>query len=104
MSKVTERRTYRGDTATVREALLRAGDEAGLKASAVAPEGAVVMGESFSLLSFSWPAKVTAALSSDGANTAVDYTVSNFGFGPLQANKVKGVLAKVTSALSSLEA
>ncbi len=104
MSKVSERRTYRGDNAAVREALLRAGDEAGLKVSAATSDSAVVMGESFQLLSFSWPAKVTALLSGEGANTTVDYTVSNFGFGPLQANKVKSVLAKVTSALSSLEA
>jgi hypothetical protein len=104
MSKVTERRTYNGDAATVREAILRAGEAAKLKPSAASMEDALVMGESFNLFSFSWPAKVTAVLSGDDTTTTVDYTASNFGLGPLQTNRVKGALAKVTSALASLEA
>ena len=67
-------------------------------------ESEIAIGEGFKLLSFSWPVKIIAILKSSGAQTTVDYSASNFGFGPVQAGHCRMLLETVTVALADREA
>ena len=51
--------------------------------------------------STSWPATVTAELTSKGEKTVISFNASNFGFGPIQSNECKSRLGAVKSTILS---
>jgi hypothetical protein len=102
MSKYSEARTYSLDAKVLSDAMIAAAQAAGLREKSRSDD-AVVVGEPFKLLKFSWPAKITATLKPSGPHTSVDYIVSNFGFGPLQTAACKNALKKLTDGLADKE-
>lgn len=103
MASYSETRTYNLDPKALGDAIASAATAAGLREKS-RTDTELVAGEAFSLLKFSWPAKIVATLKPDGARATVDYKVSNFGFGPINTGHCKSVLKKVTDALAANEA
>jgi len=103
MSSATDSRSYALDPPAFGDALVVAGQAIGLREKSRS-DSVIAMGEPFSLLSFRWPATVTASLKPSGGQTSVNYTVNNFGFGPIQSAHVRKLLQKLTAALADREA
>ena len=103
MSSTEDRRVYSSDAETLRAAIIEAGRGIRLTKEKAVDANTVQVSETFNLLRFTWPAKLVASLSDEEGSVAIDYMVSNFGFGPVQSGHVKKVLAHVTSALAQYE-
>ncbi|HEY5625217.1 MAG TPA: hypothetical protein VIT93_01880 [Dehalococcoidia bacterium] len=102
MSTVEDRRAYSVDAETLRAAIIEAGKGVRLTKEATVAN-VVQINEPFNFLRFTWPAKLVASFSDEEGGVAIDFKVSNFGFGPIQGGHVKKVLAHVTSALAQYE-
>jgi hypothetical protein len=59
----------------------------------------VRLGQSFSLLSFTYPATITVSASATGQGTRAEFLVTNFGWGPIQSRHVNAQLERLLSAL-----
>jgi hypothetical protein len=102
MSKAEDRRVYATDVQTLRSAIVEAGK--GVKLTKEVPDGNTVqLNEPFTILAFTWPAKLVATMSDEGGATAIAFRVSNFGFGPIQSGHVRKKLEHITAALAQYE-
>jgi zinc ribbon protein len=64
----------------------------------------LVLGEPFKLLSFTWPGKITITCQPEASTVTANFTITNFGFGPIQTRHVNTQLELLLTALSRIEA
>jgi hypothetical protein len=64
----------------------------------------LVLGEPLRLLSFTWPGKITITCHSEASAVTANFTVTNFGFGPIQTRHVHRLLEHLLAELSRMEA